>query len=176
MCKIVYIINNCMMKKNIVGIFVVWLVSTLFAFISPVVLAQDSDLEVDGFNIIPKLDSGQVDKAEKAIKEVWQTGWKVMDTYNQKAGELKTSEQIATWIMNRDTIINYLVFVVQFISQLWITIWVIFIMYAWYQYMLSVFKWWKAPSDMVKNAIIWVIIVIFSYAILKTLTSLIWIS
>lgn len=166
-----------MKKKFLVGMFIVSVISLSLVFISPVFAAgDDSDLEVDGFNIIPALKDGQIDKAEKAIQNVWQTWWKVLDTYNQEAKNLTTSEQIATWIMNWDTIINYLIFVVQFMSQLWITIGVIFIIYAWYQYMLSVFKGWKAPSDMVKNAIIGVIIVIFSFAILKTFTSFIWIS
>lgn len=134
----------------------------------------ENDLDVDWFYIIKEVED--IGKLDDAIKKVWATWWKVMETYNATASSLKTSEQIATWIMNRDTLINYLVYIVQFASQLWLLIWWWFIMYAWYKYMLSVFDWWKAPSSTIKNAIIGVIIVIFSYAIMKTLTSLIWIS
>lgn len=135
-----------------------------------------SDLEVDGFNIIPELDEKEITTVNDAITDIWTGGWQVWNKYNQYASEMTTSQQLASWIMNRDTIMDYLVFVVQFISQLWLTVGVIFIMYAWYEYMLSVFKGWKAPSDMVKNAIIGVIIVIFSYAILRILTAAIWIN
>ena len=135
----------------------------------------ENDLDVDWFYIIKEVED--IDKLDDAIKNVWATWWKVMETYNATANDLKTSEQIATWIMNRDTLINYLVYIVQFASQLWLLVWWWFIMYAWYKYMLSIFNnWWKAPSSTIKNAIIGVIIVIFSYAIMKTLTSLIWIS
>ena len=114
------------------------------------------------------------------IKEIWSEWWKVMDKYREKAEELDedAGEQLAIWIMSWNTILNYLVFVVQFLSQLWLLVWVMFIMYAWYKYMVSVFVGWKTNNapEMLKNAIIWVIIVIFSYAIMKTLTSFIWIS
>jgi hypothetical protein len=83
--------------------------------------------------------------------------------------------QLASGIMNRDTIMKYLEFIVKFLSQLWMAVWVIFIMFAWYKYMVSIFNWQKTWAGTIKNAIIWVIIVIFSYAILKTLTSLVWI-
>ena len=134
----------------------------------------ENDLDVDWFYIIKEVED--IDKLDDAIKNVWATWWKVMETYNATANDLKTSEQIATWIMNRDTLINYLVYIVQFASQLWLLVWWWFIMYAWYKYMLSIFNNWWAPSSTIKNAIIGVIIVIFSYAIMKTLTSLIWIS
>ena len=78
--------------------------------------------------------------------------------------------------MDRDVIIDYLKFVVKFLSEAWLAVWVIFIMLAWYKYMIAVFNWLKAPTGTIKNAIIWVIIIIFSYAILKTLTSLVGIS
>lgn len=162
------------MKKNMFGIVVVYLASLLFVFFSPVFAAGDNN-DLDWFNIIPELDKEQVTKAQQAIQNVWQTWKEVWKTYRQTADSwLTTSEQLATWIMNRNTIMDYLVFVVQFISQLWITVWVVFIMYAWYQYMISVFNDSKPWTSMLKNAIIGVIIVIFSYAILKTLTSLIW--
>ena len=138
--------------------------------------AGESDLNVDGFSIMPELDNTEKKNINDKIVEIWQTWWWVRDKYNETASKLETSEQIASWIMNRDTIMNYLVFIVKFLSQLWIAVGVIFIMYAGYKYMISVFSWWKTPSSTVKNAIIWVIIVIFSYAIMKTLTSLIWLS
>lgn len=167
------------MKKLFKNLLWMFIISPAF-FVSYGVFAAggDSDLEVDWFNILPELEESEVKDVSQKINEIWQTWWAVWDKYNEIASskDFTASKQIASWIMNRDTIMNYLVFIVQFMSQLWLVVWTLFIMYAWYEYMLSVFKWWKLPTETVKNAIIWVIIVIFSYAILKTLTSLIGIS
>lgn len=131
---------------------------------------------IDGIQIIPELEGDELTKVQQATQRIWQTWWNVMDTYNAEAEKLTTEQQLASWIMNRDTIVNYLVYVIKFLSQIWLVVWVVFIMYAWYRYMISVFNGWKTPSTTIKNAIIWVIIVIFSYAIMKTLTSLVWLS
>lgn len=131
---------------------------------------------IDWIQIIPELEDDELTEVQQAVAEIWQTWWSVMDTYKKKAVELTTEQQLASWIMNRDTIVNYLVYVIKFLSQLWIVIGVVFIMYAWYKYMISIFNWFKTPSTTIKNAIIWVIIVIFSYAIMKILTSLVWLS
>jgi hypothetical protein len=154
-----------------------WLIvlSFLWTFILSwgiITYAQD----VDWFNIIPKIED--VWAVNTKIERIWSEGWQVWKHYTDEADQMTPEQQVATWIMNWDTILNYLVFVVKFLSQLWLLVWVMFIMYAWYKYMVSVFVEWKtngAPSTL-KNAIIWVIIVIFSYAIMKTLTSFIWIS
>jgi hypothetical protein len=152
------------------------IIITSLLFIPTITNADNNDLEVDWFEIMPKLTWWQVDKVNTAISSVGSEGWMVRKNYNVEAQKLKTSEQLASWIMNRDTIMNYIVFVVQFLSQLWLLVWVWFIMYAWYKYMLSVFNWWKTPGSTLKNAIIWVIIIIFSYAIMKILTSIIWLT
>lgn len=151
---------------------IMWFLSV---FVMPYsVLAQD--LEVDGFNIMPELTDAEIGQINTKITRIWSEWWQVWKHYTDEAEQLTTSQQIASWIMNWDTILNYLVFVVQFLSQLWLVVGVVFIMYAGYGYMLSVFKGWKVPTETVKNAIIWVIIVIFSYAIMKTLTSFIGLS
>ena len=148
----------------------------VFALSQNKTYAQD----VDWFNIIPKLEGGEIAELNANIKEIWSEWWYVRAHYNDVADrhDENPKKQIASWIMSWNTILNYLVFVVQFLSQLWLLVWVMFIMYAWYKYMVSVFAGWKTNNapEMLKNAIIWVIIVIFSYAIMKTLTSFIWIS
>ena len=159
----------------------IWITITFIIFNAicfPLFIFAKDDLEVKWFNILPELTSGQVSNVNKKIEEIWQTWWNVWKAYNEATSwnKLSTQEQIASWIMNRDTLMDYIVFVVKFLSQLGLTVGMWFIMYAWYKYMLSVFNGWKTPTETIKNAIIWVIIVIFSYAIMKTLTSLIWIS
>ena len=135
------------------------------------------DLVVDGFNIIPELSDDETKEANEKIDEIWKVWWHVMEKYRQVASnDFNTSQQLATWVMNRDTLMNYLVFVIKFLSQLWLLVWTIFIIYAWYKYMVSVFESWKTPSSTIKNAIIWVLIIIFSYAIMRILTSIVWLT
>jgi len=157
------------MKKLI--IFIVLMVSTVIMLPNDLYVHAD-----DEFSIIKKAKI----VTTRDIKEIWAEWWKVMDKYRKGAAELdwNAGEQLATWIMSWNTILNYLVYIVQFLSQLWLLVWVVFIMYAWYKYMVSVFVGWQTngASSTLKNAIIWVIIVIFSYAIMKTFTSFIWIS
>ena len=163
------------MKKLIKKIWIIWIIAIFNILSLPnfITTAQN----VDGFNIIPELTEEEAIKANQKIKEIWSTWWEVMNKYREVAAKDFTIEQqLATWVMNRDTIMNYLVFVIQFLSQLWLLVWVVFIMYAWYKYMVSVFEGWKTPSSTVKNAIIWVLIIIFSYAIMRILTSLIWLT
>lgn len=162
--------------KNLkkIWIFVAFIIS--WTFLTPSIHAQDNDLKIDWFNILPELTESDTSKINESIEAIWRTWKNVWNEYNKVASGLTTSQQIASWIMNRDTIMNYLVFVVKFLSQLWLAVGFWFIMYAWYKYMLSVFSWWKTPTSAIKNAIIWIIIVVFSYAIMKTLTALIGIS
>lgn len=134
------------------------------------------DMEVEWFNIMPELKEDSVNKIDAKITTIWSEWWHVWDHYNDEALNLTTEEQVASWIMNWDTIMNYLVFIVQFLSQLGLVVWTGFIIYAWYKYMSSSFSGNKVPSSTVTNAIIWILIVIFSYAIMKILTSFIWLS
>ena len=155
-----------------------WIIALicLFAIILVPITHAQGDLEVEWFNIMPELEEAEISKIDEEIKDIWSEWWKVNEKYYQASLDLSTSQQVAWWIMNRDTIMNYLVFIVQFLSQLWLVVWGLFIMYAWYKYVWSVFNWWKVPSETVKNAIVWILIVIFSYAIMKILTSFIWLS
>lgn len=165
-----------MNKKNLKKIWIIISLFCLIIFPNSVSMA-DKELDVDWFNIMPELSDEEISKVDKAIKDIWTTWRKVRDTYNQKASELSTSQQVASWIMNWDTIMNYLVFIVQFLSQLWLLVWALFIIYAWYKYMTNILLWSKStPSTAIKNAVIWVIIVIFSYAIMRVLTSFIWLT
>jgi hypothetical protein len=85
----------------------------------------------------------------------------------------KVGDQIASGIMTRDTLLDYVVYLVKFLSQIGIVIGVLMIIYAGYLYASSAFS----PSNMSKgksaitNAIIGVLVIAFSYAIMKLLTS-----
>jgi hypothetical protein len=87
--------------------------------------------------------------------------------------EGEIGNQMASGIMTRDTLLDYVVYLVRFLSQIGIVIGVVMIIYAGYLYATSVFN----PSGISKgksaitNAIIGVLVVAFSYAIMKLLTS-----
>lgn len=140
--------------------------------------AAGSDLKVEGFNILPELTDKQISEINEKIDEIWSEWWVVQKKYYKASTELTAAQQIDSWIMNWDTIMNYLVFIVQFLSQLGLVVWAGFIIYAWYQYMSSAFSGWKVGKGKtaVTNAAIWILIVIFSYAIMRTLTSIIWLT
>lgn len=131
----------------------------------------------DNLSIIEKTTNTETQHINRRIQFIWSNPWRVMDNIHKAHEDLNLSERRAWGILEIDDIINYLVFIVQFLSQLWLIVWAIFIMYAWYKYMLTILNWsWKAPSSTLKNAIIGIIIVIFSYAIMRILTSFIWLT
>lgn len=128
----------------------------------------------DDFEIIPK--SQDVKQVQSSVDIVGTSWWRVWDNYNTQASSMnsmaKVWDQISSGIMTWDTLIYYVVYLIRFISQLWLLIWWIMIIYAWYLYATSVF-WWDANSwkQHIKDAVIWVLIIAFSYAIMKFLTA-----
>lgn len=138
--------------------------------ITPILtFAQNSN----DFEIIPEATSQTT--VDAAVKSVWASGGKVRDSYNTQAEKMENSvgDQIASGIMTRDTLLDYIVYLVRFLSQIGLVIGVIMIIYAGYLYASSIFS----PSNMSKgksaliNAIVGVLVVAFSYAIMKILTS-----
>lgn len=167
------------MKKKLL----IWVISTsiftmALMFFPTITIALSNELDVNWFDIMPKLTPEEITDVNTKIEEIWNAPWEVRKKYNETANSswFTTQKQIASWIMNRDTIMNYLVFIVKFLSQLWLLVWAWFIIYAWYKYMTSVFNWWKTGGSTLKNAVIWIVIVIFSYAIMRILTSIIWLT
>jgi len=76
--------------------------------------------------------------------------------------------------MDRNTILKYVAYVVSFASQIGLLIGAAMIVYAGYLYATNVFTG-KGTSDgntAIKNAIIGVLVVTFSYAIMKFFTAM----
>lgn len=169
-----YLINLKTMKK--IGTKILLSILILGLFLCPHFATNADDLDVDWLAIAKKLTTWQVEHTNRRIKLLWSNPGHFWEDYHKAHADLSFRERIFWWILEIDDIMNYMVFVVRFLGQLWILVWMFFIMFAWYKYMLSVFNWWKTPASTLKNAIIWVIIVIFSYAIMKILTSIIWLT
>lgn len=124
-------------------------------------------------HIIPETetDNDYDDKAASIVELVWDDdGRSVNDRYNEQAKDILDDWDIwlafETGVMNWDILLSYVAYVIRFINQLWILIWSIMILYAGYQYATSIF-WWNVSNwkNAIKNAIIWIIVIVFSYAI-----------
>lgn len=124
----------------------------------------------NNFEIIPK---STVD-VSKDVSDVGKAGGSVWDKLNATAKRYESGgdigAQFASGAFTRNTILNYVVYLVRFLSQIALVIGAAMIIYAGYKYAASSFGEKPEPA-MIKNAIIGVLIVIFSYAIIKFLTS-----
>lgn len=129
----------------------------------------------DDWTLIPEWSW---DKAAKAIESVWKTPWEVWKNYNNQASDLKDDvwTAFASWVFSWDIILNFLKYLANLLSWIWLVVGAGMIIYAGYKYASWVFtgdasKWWK---DAIKWAIYWVLIIIFSYAIIKILLWMFW--
>ena len=132
-------------------------------------------------HIIPRSEGW--DSAASIVKAVATWAWTVNERYNQQAEKLAGWWDIKkadiwkafeTWVINWDTLMAYVVYLMRFINQLGLLIWGIMILYAGYQYAWTIFKFWDATkgNNAIKNATIWILIIVFSYAIWKWLESM----
>ncbi len=144
--------------------------TTLFSHsISPVYAAD--------FEIIPATKTnnlGQdVDCVAGSNTGVECQKWTVWDRYNKKtkaySGDL--GAQFATGIFSRDGVLDYVVYIIRFISQMGLVIGAWMIIYTGYKYASAVFSGKTPSTDMIRNALGGILVVIFSYAIIRILTS-----
>ena len=155
------------MKKQTTKITLITL--TILNFILSYTKAQENTI-----SITPALSDDEIEHTNRWINFLWTKWWKFWGNYILASKDLSFNERLLSWILTRDDIPFLLTLFVHFLSQLWLAVWMIFIMYAWYKYIFSVFNGWQVPRNSIKNAIIWVIIIIFSYAIMRILTSMVW--
>jgi hypothetical protein len=95
-----------------------------------------------------------------------------MDTYRDTSETLTLPQQMATGIMNRNTLLDYVVYLIKFVSQIGLVIGALMIILAGYKYATSVFGGKTTEgNNAVKFAIIGVLVISFSYAIMTLLTS-----
>lgn len=146
--------------------------STLFRFLLSIYLFLSLSLFVSAQNleIIPEANRDTVVEDVQRISENW---WHVRDVYNKTLsgdyGKRDLADQLSSWIMDRETILDYFARFVRYLSELGIFVGACFIVYAWYIYATAVFMEGKVEKakTAIKNAILWVVIITFSYAIMK---------
>lgn len=152
---------------------IAFVVLQTFYTLIPVVSAQDKDLpeysrDKDTFELIPKVEDQVLKDTYKELSSN-KTKHQFWDIYGAKANKLKLNDQLATWVMNWDTIIAYAGVVIQFISSLWLVVWAWFIIYSGYQYAMSAFGTQEDKGKAIKNAFIGIAIITTSYGIFRLL-------
>jgi len=124
------------------------------------------------FEIIPKAteDVGGVVNKIGSWGHVWDEYDKVASWYQQEG---KLAEAFASGVFTRSLVLDYVVYVIQFLSQIGLFVGALMIIYAGYIYASSIFtgKESGAGNKAITNAIIWVLVIVFSYAIMKLITS-----
>lgn len=168
------------MKKNSIWLLIsfvfwifIWSGNTAFATWELLSGDDSEDGQEVQLEILPKAEWSISEINDRITKN--EDGQHVRDTYNDIASNAlawpdKVDEQIASGVMTRDTIIDYGVLLLKFLSQIGLLIGGLMIIFAGYKYIMSVFSWDAPDSWLVKNAIVWVLVIIFSYAIIRILT------
>lgn len=142
------------------------LISFQFWFFSYGVYAVQNNFEV-----IPEAQtdvSSDVTDVGKAWGSVWDTLNGKANTYEKK-GDI--GAQFASGAFTWNTILEYIIYLVRFLSQLALVIGAAMIIFAGYKYASAAFTGKPGGQEDIKNAIIGILIVVFSYAIIKILTS-----
>lgn len=154
--------------------YMIWLymmACLTMTFFSPltVVFADENDVQ---FEIIPAVEPSDLQNINTTILD---SDEDIRDIYNQQADTLGaqdggTALQVTSGVMNRDTIINYAIMVLRFLSQLGLLIGWLMIVYTGWKYIMAVISGDSPPSsDLIMNAIKGILVIIFSFAILRIL-------
>lgn len=133
----------------------------------------------NNLHIIPEKSwtDAEVSSDIKKIGDANQAGT-VIEKYNAVAEALDQKKdiwgQLQRGTLTWNSVLNYVVNLMRFLLQLGLLIGGIMILYAGYQYATTVFGYGSASNakTAIKNAIIWVIVVVASYAIWEGLISL----
>ncbi len=154
------------MKK----ILLICMFSILPFFHLPITFADNS-----AWTIIPEWSGNKASNISQKIWWKW-SEWKVWENYNKASKNISVWNAFASWVFSWDTIFSFLKHIAKVLSEIWLVIGAGMIIYAGYKYASGVFtgdasKWWK---DAIKWAIYGVLIVIFSYAIMKILLAMFW--
>ncbi len=145
-----------------------WLLTSIMIsanILSGIMVFAQSNLE-----IAPKVDQSKLWEINSKIQDP-NNSKHVWDIYDDQASGLNTAEQIASGVMTWNTILDYGVLLLKFLSQAWLLVGALMFIYTWYKYIMSVITGDGEPSkDNIKYAIYGILIIVFSYAIMRILT------
>lgn len=134
-----------------------------------VVSAWNAD---DPFVLIPEAESEERVTKVKELQEIKKDKdfWTDFNTAGDDfAWDKDIGSQMASWIITRDTILLLVVRIVKFVSNAALVVGSLMVIYAWYLYVMSAIAWDQTSqaNEAIKDAIIGIVVVIFSYAIQK---------
>lgn len=136
--------------------------------LSFVVIGVSSTTFAQNLEIIPQATDPQQVVTDVESVAVWGHVW---EKYNTVVAEKRNlSDQLSSGIMDWTTILDYFARFIKYLSQLGIFIGSCFVIYAGYVYATAIFQNNGKVSDgntAIKNAILGVIVITFSYAIMK---------
>ncbi len=167
------------LKRNLLFIFFVLSLGLTFGqgnesqLDSGVPSASSSSEPNDSFTLIP---ADTTNEWEKAVEDLINSpDGSFVGKYKGKAKKLKknVAAQLNSWIVNFSGITGLLVHIVKLLLDAAMVIGFLMIIYSGYIYATGVFtgnvtKW----NNAIKNAVIGLLIVIFSYTIIKILTAM----
>lgn len=125
------------------------------------------------FTIIPQ--SSNKDTVTQQVKSLGSTDaagnfWnKYRDAADNKVVDV--GDQLASGILNRDTLLNYTVYLVRFMAQFALFVGALMVIYSGYNYAMAAFTGKQGSADPIRNAIKGILIITFSYALIRILTS-----
>jgi len=140
------------------------------------VLAQSDDVD---FAIIPEAvnekqisgDVAAVGNVHVVTNDKEKSVWDVYKRIGTKE-KRNLGDRLASGILSWDTLLDYVVYLVKFLSQVGLLIGAAMIIYAGYMYATQIFGWDTSKGKTsIKYAIIWVIVISFSFAIIRIITN-----
>lgn len=110
----------------------------------------------------------------KKVEDLTQPGVKFWEEYNNQGDKYNADRDLwaamASGIITWDSILTVLTQIIKFIANTVLVVWSAMFIYAWYLYVTAVYSWDAQTSkanEAIKDAVIGVVLVIFSYAIQK---------
>lgn len=156
-----------MLKKLLSIVVMIPLILGIFGVTATVQAQGDK-----AFELIPApKDAGywsKVDELTKPWVKFWEKYNKTGDDYNK--GDRDLGAALGSGIVTWDTILTLLTQIIKFVANTSLVIGAAMFIYAGYLYVTAVYMWEAQTSkanEAIRDAVIWVVLVIFSYAIQK---------
>jgi len=136
------------------------MIMCIFTLLSSFARAQQTNVE-----LLPEWNEDKVIEYVSWVS-VW---WEVMERQKDlvKNGNMSMADQIRSWIMGWDTILDYCAYLARFLWEVALLVWALAIIFLWYK-RITKNVFWEAPKGLTM-IIIWLLVVIFAYVIVKLL-------
>ena len=134
------------------------MVMCIFTLLSSFARAQQTNVE-----LLPEWNEDKVIEYVSWVS-VW---WEVMERQKDlvKNGNMSMADQIRSWIMWWDTILDYCAYLARFLGEVALLVGALAIIFLWYK-RITKNVFWESPKGLTM-VIIWLLVIIFAYVIIK---------